>query len=75
MIWATTNGFVDDIDAGDVSRFNDGFRQALRSEKAILTAIRESLDLSDDTIEKLKVAVGQFAAGFEGTAAAAGAIA
>ena len=75
VIWATTNGFVDDIDAGDVSRFNDGFRQALRSEKAILTAIRESLDLSDDTIEKLKVAVGQFAAGFEGTAAAAGAIA
>ena len=75
VIWATTNGFVDDIDAGDVSRFNDGFRQALRSEKAILTAIRESLDLSDDTIEKLKVAVGQFSAGFEGTAAAAGAIA
>jgi F-type H+-transporting ATPase subunit alpha len=75
VIWATTNGFVDDIDAGDVSRFNDGFRQALRSEKAILTAIRESLDLSDDTIEKLKVAVGQFAAGFEGSAAAAGEIA
>jgi F-type H+-transporting ATPase subunit alpha len=75
VIWATTNGFVDDIDAGDVSRFNDGFRQALRTEKAILTAIRESLDLSDDTIEKLKVAVGQFSAGFEGSAAAAGEIA
>ena len=75
VIWATTNGFVDDIDAGDVSRFNDGFRQALRSEKVILTAIRESLDLSDDTIEKLKVAVGQFTSGFEGSAAAAGAIA
>ena len=59
----------------DVARFNDGFRQSLRAEKTILTGIRESLDLSDDTVAKLKVAVDQFAAGFEGSTVAAGATA
>ena len=37
---------------GDVARFNGEFRQSLRAEKTILTAIRESLDLSDDTVAK-----------------------
>ena len=75
IIWATTNGHVDGIAVDDVARFNDGFRQSLRAEKTILTAIRESLDLSDDTVAKLTTAVQQFAAGFEGSAAIAGATA
>jgi F-type H+-transporting ATPase subunit alpha len=73
IIWATTNGHLDTVDVADVSRFNDGFRQALRAEQATLAAIRESNDLSDDTLEKLKTQVTQFAAGFEGSAATAGA--
>ena len=75
IIWATTNGHVDGVDVGDVSRFNDGFRQSLRAEKTILTAIRESLDLSDDTVAKLKIAAEQFAAGFQGSVVATGATA
>jgi F-type H+-transporting ATPase subunit alpha len=75
IIWATTNGHVDGVDVADVARFNDGFRQSLRAEKTILAAIRESLDLSDDTVAKLKVAAEQFAAGFQGSAATAGATA
>ncbi|MGI9186779.1 MAG: F0F1 ATP synthase subunit alpha, partial [Gaiellales bacterium] len=75
IIWATTNGHVDGIAVDDVARFNDGFRQSLRAEKTILTGIRESLDLSDDTVAKLTTAVEQFAAGFQGSAATAGATA
>ena len=75
IIWATTNGHVDDVAVDDVSRFNDGLRQSLRAEKTVLAAIRESLDLSDDTVAKLKAAVEQFAAGFQGSATTAGATA
>ena len=75
VIWATTNGHVDGIAVDDVSRFNDGLRQSLRAEKTVLAAIRESLDLSDDTVTKLKAAVEQFAAGFQGSATTAGATA
>ena len=73
IIWATTNGHVDEVDVADVSRYNDGLRQALRAEKAVLAAIRESLDLSDETVDKLRGQVEQFAKGFQGSAAAAGA--
>jgi F-type H+-transporting ATPase subunit alpha len=75
IIWATTNGHVDGVDVADVSRFNDGFRQSLRAEKTILTAIRESLDLSDDTVAKLKTAAEQFASGFQGSVVTTGATA
>ncbi|MFM7553008.1 MAG: F0F1 ATP synthase subunit alpha, partial [Actinomycetota bacterium] len=75
IIWATTNGHVDDIDVADVARYNDGLRQALRAEKSVLAAIRESLDLSDETVDTLRAQVEQFAKGFQGSAAAAGATA
>ena len=75
IIWATTNGYVDEVAVQDVAAFNDGFRQALRAEKTILAGIRDSLDLSDDSIAKLEKAVGDFAKGFQGTAATAGATA
>ena len=68
-------GHVDGIAVDDVARFNDGLRQSLRAEKTVLAAIRESLDLSDDTVAKLKTAVEQFAAGFQGSATTAGATA
>ena len=58
-----------------VAAFNDGFRQALRAEKTILAGIRDSLDLSDESIAKLEKAVADFAKGFQGTAATAGATA
>ena len=73
IIWATTNGYVDEIAVDDVAAFNDGFRQALRAEQSILAGIRDSLDLSDDSIAKLEKAVQDFAKGFQGSAVTAGA--
>ena len=35
IIWATTNGYVDEVAVDDVAAFNDGFRQALRAEQSI----------------------------------------
>ncbi len=70
IIWATTNGYVDEVDVVDVPRFNEGLRQSLRSEKTILGAIRESQDLTDETIERLRVAIDQFSESFEPSSAA-----
>jgi F-type H+/Na+-transporting ATPase subunit alpha len=65
IIWATTNGFVDDIPVDDVARFNEGLRRALQSQRAVLDPIRESKDLADDAVEALKKAVEEFKGGFQ----------
>jgi F-type H+-transporting ATPase subunit alpha len=65
IIWATTNGFVDDIPVDDVARFNEGLRRALQAQRAVLDPIRESNDLSDDAVEGLKKAVEEFKGGFQ----------
>ena len=48
-----------------MARFHAELRTNLRAEQGVLAAIRESGDLSDETVEKLKTAVEQFAQGFE----------
>ncbi|MDX6664254.1 MAG: hypothetical protein QOG68_460, partial [Solirubrobacteraceae bacterium] len=48
-----------------VSRFHDELRTVLRAEGSIIKTIRESGDLDDDTLAKLKAAVEQFVQGFE----------
>jgi F-type H+-transporting ATPase subunit alpha len=64
IIWATTNGLVDDIPVEDVQRFNEELRAHLRTERAILDDITQSRDLSDETAEKLRAAVTEFKQGF-----------
>jgi F-type H+/Na+-transporting ATPase subunit alpha len=50
----------------DVSRFESGFLDYLKRQHAgILQTIRETLDLSEDTITALKDAIEDFRKGFE----------
>ena len=48
-IWAGSNGYLDDVPLEDVSRFEHDFLENLRrSHEGILTAIRETKDLSEE---------------------------
>jgi F-type H+-transporting ATPase subunit alpha len=68
-IWAGSNGYLDDVPLEDVSRFEHDFLENLRrSHEGILTAIRETKDLSDDTVTALKDAVEEFRKSFETSA-------
>ena len=65
-IWAGGNGYLDDVPIEDVSRFESEFLEYLKRQHAgILQTIRESLDLSEDTITALKDAIGEFRKVFE----------
>jgi F-type H+/Na+-transporting ATPase subunit alpha len=65
-IWAGSNGYLDDVPIEDVSRFEHDFLEYLRrSHEGILTAIRETKALSEDTATALKDAVEEFRKSFE----------
>jgi F-type H+/Na+-transporting ATPase subunit alpha len=65
-IWAGTNGYLDEVPVEDVARFEHDFLDFLkRSHAGILTTIRETLDLTEDTITALKDAITEFRKGFE----------
>ncbi len=67
-IWAGTTGQLDDVPVEDVRRFESEFLDYLRREHGgALAAIRETRDLSDDTVTALQDAVGQFRRAFEVT--------
>jgi F-type H+-transporting ATPase subunit alpha len=65
-IWAGSSGYLDDVPVEDISRFETDFLDFLkRSHDGVLAAIRESLDLAEDTVTALKDAVEEFRKGFE----------
>jgi F-type H+/Na+-transporting ATPase subunit alpha len=65
-IWAGTTGELDDVPVEDIRRFESEFLDYLkRSKDGILATIRETKDLSDDTVTALKEAIGEFRRGFE----------
>ena len=65
-IWAGSNGYLDDVPLEDVSRFEHDFLEYLRrSHDGILTAIRETKDLPEDSVTALKDAVEEFRKSFE----------
>jgi F-type H+-transporting ATPase subunit alpha len=67
-IWAGTTGQLDDVPVEDVRRFEGEFLDYLhRSYDGLLTAIRETKDLTDDNITTLKDAMDQFRRTFEVT--------
>ena len=67
-IWAGTTGQLDDVPVEDVRRFETEFIDYLRrSYGGLLTAIRETKDLTDDNVTTLKDAMGQFRRTFEVT--------
>jgi F-type H+/Na+-transporting ATPase subunit alpha len=67
-VWAGTGGFLDDVPVPDIRRFEREFLDELgRSDAGILTTIRETGQLSDDTKVALKDAIEKFRRGFEVT--------
>ncbi len=65
-LWAGVNGYLDDVPVEDIGRFEHDFLDFLkRSHSGILTTIRETADLSEDTVTALKDAIGEFRKGFE----------
>jgi F-type H+-transporting ATPase subunit alpha len=68
-IWAGGNGYLDDVPVEDIGRFETDFLDYLRrSHEGVLQTIRESLQLSEDTVASLKDAVDEFRKGFETSA-------
>src|SRR5690625_4579590 len=58
VIYAATNGYLDDLEASQVGQFEKGFLEYLHSEQAdILSDIASSGDLSEEVEAKLKQAV------------------
>jgi F-type H+-transporting ATPase subunit alpha len=65
-IWAGTTGQLDDVPIEDVRRFETEFLEHLkRQRRGVLDAIRETSQLSDDSLTALKDAMEEFRAGFE----------
>ena len=60
-VWAGTTGKLDEVPVEDIRRFETEFLDFLKSDKsAILDAIRETKDLSDDTVKTLEDAINAF---------------
>ena len=63
-IWMGTNGYLDDIPVADVARFERGLLDYLRSRTGVLTTIKETGLLEDDTLEALKEGVEAYHSSF-----------
>jgi F-type H+/Na+-transporting ATPase subunit alpha len=64
-IFAGVNGYLDQIPAKDVTRFEALLLSDIKHNSPdVLTAIRTSKDISDDTKAKLGAAIGKFASTF-----------
>ena len=66
VVWAGTEGLLDDVPVEDVRRFESEFLDHVRRNRGgILDTIRETGELSDDTVTALKEAIDDFRRGFE----------
>jgi F-type H+-transporting ATPase subunit alpha len=60
VVWAGTNGYLDPMQLGKVKEFEQALLSSLRGANvAILNDIRDTKDLSDATVGKLKAVVEQ----------------
>ena len=65
MIFAGTQGYLDKLKVSDVCAYEEGLLSSMRTEhKAVLDAIRDDKQITDDTRGKLKAALDQFAKSF-----------
>ena len=65
VIYAGVNGYLDPLPVSAVRRFEDELLRFMRAEHPeILTAIRDSNEISKETGDKLKAAVDKFAKAF-----------
>ncbi|MGO1510070.1 MAG: F0F1 ATP synthase subunit alpha [Actinomycetaceae bacterium] len=63
-VWAGTNGYLDDVEVSDVSRFEREMLDHIRSSTNVLGAIAESGKLEDDTLEAMRAGIEDFRSGF-----------
>jgi F-type H+-transporting ATPase subunit alpha len=64
-VWAGTTGELDEVPVEDIRRFEQEFLDYLQSShKGVFDSIRETNDLSDDTVTTLKDAITDFKKGF-----------
>ncbi|GAB2920237.1 F0F1 ATP synthase subunit alpha [Nonomuraea fastidiosa] len=64
-VWSGTTGELDEVPVEDIRRFEAEFLDYLQSShKGILDTIRETGELSDDTVTALKDAITEFKKGF-----------
>ena len=68
-VWAGTTGQLDDVPVEDIRRFEDEFLDYVqRTQAGVFDAIRETGDLSDDSVTALKDAIEEFRREFETSA-------
>jgi F-type H+-transporting ATPase subunit alpha len=61
IIYAVTNGFLDDVEVGQIRKWERDFLSYLdASHPAILSGIKSKKTLDEDLTSKLKAAIGQF---------------
>ncbi len=66
VIYAVTNGLVDEIEPDSIPDWEAQFREYIKnSHEELLTSIRESQELSDEDEEKLKEAISNFNENYE----------
>lgn len=64
-VWAGSEGYLDEIPADDVLRFEKEFHEYLERRTGVLEAIRETQKLEDDTKDELTTAIKDFSEGFQ----------
>ncbi|HNE84019.1 MAG TPA: F0F1 ATP synthase subunit alpha, partial [bacterium] len=68
IIYAATNGFLDDVPVGDCRRFEKELTETMElRHKDVLSAIMEKKELTDDIKNKLNTIIGDFKAAFKVT--------
>jgi F-type H+-transporting ATPase subunit alpha len=66
LIWAVTNGLLDEIDADDVPDWERQFREYLKNNyEELLNNIRETQEFSDEDEETLREAIEKFNESYE----------
>jgi F-type H+-transporting ATPase subunit alpha len=70
-IYAGINGYLDDIPAADVPRFQEELREYLRAQGSVYGQIGDTGDLPDELAEQLNAEIDKFKQGFRVTEEAA----
>jgi F-type H+-transporting ATPase subunit alpha len=66
VIFAATNGYLDDVETDDVPDWEGQFRDFIRdSHDEILSSIREEQQISDETADSLRQAIERFNENYE----------
>jgi F-type H+-transporting ATPase subunit alpha len=69
IIWAASNGYIDDVDIADVRRFEGGLLTFLTNTRAgLLTALRDQKTLSPELTEQMHAALKEYKERFKAQA-------